>query len=351
MMSNTFTSVEDYIEFIGGYRSANGNRLGMFERVPSPLSLARYDIAVIESLASQTADLSNPYTDKQAALAVRIVDKYRRQLFNLKPSIILPEDVSKLMFRLGIRKIDRTKAAYIEHDKFVIRFPYETKLIDAVKAQSREGQGSAQFDADKKVWRLSMTEYMLNWVMTVCPTNGFEVSTEIKALYDKMLAVEQTPYEIKLDIVDGQVVITNAPTSLLEYIDDNLGGVNIDNLLVLVDNSEVLGYTVSQDIKDAVKLECGDFWRFVETRRVQFKADDYGDTLDRVVEYGIKFNRLPVYVYNNGLPKKNTEHVVYLSRSIGPEVAPKLLVTTTSIMIGTKKQSWMTNAQKIIFIE
>ena len=350
MNAPTFKFIEDYIEFIGGYRGHSGGLFGIFNQVPSPISLARYDVSIISSLGSQTAEIGNPYTDKQAALAVRLVDKYRRQLAGLNPSVIVPDNLDNPSFRMGIRIVDRTKTATIVDDKFVIKFPYDTKLIELVKKQNKEGYGSASFDNDAKVWRMAMTESMLNWIMAVCPQNDFAISEEIQDLYNKMLEAEKTEYAIQLDVVGDQVVISNAPDSLLEYVNDNLGGLHLDNLLVLVDNSEVLGYTVSDAVKEVIKQQYPSQYKIIRKRKSTIKKDST-DPMGQVLSYARMVNRMPVYVYDTGLPKESTDEIIYLNRNLGYDLKPKILVTHTSLMIGSRKESWMLNSEKIIIIE
>lgn len=345
MTQPTFNYVEEYMEFIGGYRAASGKKLGLFDQVPSPLSLARYDVNIVNSMACQTAEMNNPYTDKQAVLAVRIVDKYRKQLLGL--GIVVPEKLEK--FKLGIRIVDRSKKAFVEDNKFILRFPYDTKLIELVKKQAREGHGSAQFDNDRKVWIMAMTEHMLNWIMTVSKIHDIEVSEEIVALYQQMLDIENAGFKIELDIVGDQVEIANAPDSLINYINDKLGGMSIDNLLTLVDNSELLGFTVSEDVITAVKQQYSEYGELVYKRKIALPKGD--ESMDKVLAYARLVNRLPIHVYETGLPKNNTDEIVYLNRGIGYDIAPKLLVTTTSLMIGSRKESWLTNSEKIIVIE
>ncbi len=349
-MKPTFNHIEDYIEFIGGYRDANGKKFGLFDTVPSPLSLARYDVSIIDSLASQTAEIGNPYTDKQSALAVRLVDKYRRQLAGLNPSVTVPDDLEKPSFRLGIRHVDRTKSVTIQDGKFVVKFPYDTKLIDLIKKQVREGHGHASFDNDAKVWRLAMTEHMLNWIMAVCTSNDFIISDEVQDLYTMLVEAEKTNYTIELDLVDDQLVISNASQSLLDYINDKLGGLSIDNLLTLVDNSEVLSYTVSPVLKEVIKSQYPDYYKLIFKRKRTIKKDpDF--SMDQIVNYARLVNRLPLYVYDNGLPKENTEEIIYLNRGLGYDLVPKILVTHTNLMIGSRKESWMSNSEKIVILE
>lgn len=347
-MTPTFKYVEDYVEFIAGYRTETGKLLGLFSTVPSPLSLARYDVSIVDSLGSQTAEQNNAYTDKQAALAVKLVDKYRRQLANLNTPIYVPEVLDQ--FRLGIRQVDRTKSIYIKDNEFILKFPFDTKLIDLIKAQSKNGQGSCTFDRENKYWRLGMTEHMLNWIMAIAPGNGFTIDEQVTSLYNTMLEVEKTPYEIKLVKGEDSFHITNAPDSLNEYIIEHLGGFGLDNELNLYDNAAVLGLKVDPWAVSAIFDKYG----FNITSCIAFREHSFKKgscTLEEVVEYAKLVNRLPVYVYSNGLPGRNTDEVVYLNKGQSSEISPKVIVTYSAMMIGNKKQAWLNNAEKVFFLE
>ena len=346
-MNPTFTYVEDYIEFIGGHRNIAGKHLGLFETTTSPISLARYDVQIVESFCNQVLFDCKPYTDKQSELAIKIVSKYRKQLLQLSTPVVLPESLNQ--FRLGIRTIDRTKSVTIEDGQFVVKFPYDTKLIDLVKKQLKEGQGSTQFDADKKVWRLAQTESMLNWIMAVAPMNEFAISNEVTELYNAMVAVEQQSYAIELQVRDGRLTVSNAEDSLIDYINEHLGGFDIDNLLTLADNSEVLGYTIDPDICTALESVYGPLWKLISNRYATFKKSEI--TMEYLIGYAKLVNRLPVYVYETGIPKADTADIVYLTRSKSLDIKPKLLVSMSSLMIGSKKESWRNNAEKIMVIE
>ena len=347
MNQPTFKYVEDYIEFIGGRRSIDGKVFGIFNYAPVPINLARYDVSIVDSLSMQTCELKNPYTDKQSALAVKLVDKYRRQLSNLTTPVIVPEKLEE--FRLGIRLVDRSKSVYIEDNRFVVKFPYDTKLIDLLKKQVKQGEGSIKFDFDRKLWMLGMTEYNLNWIMTICPQNGFSIHDSVASLYEKMLSIENSDYKICLKLINDQLILENAESSLLEYV-ENIGGIAMNNLLKLVDASAVLGFTLDENLNDYInKLGDEHDRNFLINRKTVCSKEKV--SMEQVLEYARKVNRLPIHVYETGLPKSNTEDIIYLNRGVGPEICPKLLVTTTSLMIGSKKQSWVSNAEKIIILE
>lgn len=344
-----FTYVEDYIEFIGGWRNAQGKLLGIFDNQPSPLSLARYDVAIVSSLAEQTAINNKGYTDKQGELAKKIVDKYRRQLSKLTPPVIVPDVVDQ--FRTPLRVIDRSKRVDIVDGMFEVRFPYDVKLIDAVKKQAKDGRGHSHFDHDRKIWYMSMTESNLNWVMAMKDVHGIQVSAEIEQLYNQMLAVEQQDHKICLQKSDSGYTITNAPKALLEYVQQNIGELNQDNILRLVDNAETLGYEVADNIKEEVCAILGDnrtLCSIVNKRASTVNRDDI--SLDSIVEYARLVNRLPVYVYTTGLPKDDTDEIKHLNKGRSYNVFAKLMVSYTETMIGSKKESWQINAEKIIYL-
>ena len=117
----TYSHVEDYIELIAGYKDVNGrSKYSIFQLPESPISLARYDVKVLESFGEQCRN-GTAFTDRQAKLAVDLVVKYERQLFKLKVDIT-PVKVQPV-FRVPLREIDRTTRVWIEDDQIKMRFP------------------------------------------------------------------------------------------------------------------------------------------------------------------------------------------------------------------------------------
>jgi len=352
MTAITFPYVEEYIEFIAGYRDFTGKKLGMFDTVPSPISLARYDVAIVDSLASQTLESNKAYTDKQAALAVRLVDKYRRQLANLKIPVTVPEVLDK--FKYGIRQVDRSKSIYLFENRLIMRFPYDTKLIDLVKSSRKESQGAVEFDNDNKVWKLALTEFAVNWAVAVGRAYEFTISDEVVALYDRIVEVEQQGYAIKLVKTDTGFTITNATESLIDYVNTNLGGFGADNIVSLLDNAEVLGYEVDPELYALLPLDIDEKSAILMSKRSHTFDKHTSDIhLQDIVDYARKVNRLPVYVYETTLPKPSTDDIIYLNngRSADINIKPKILVSASALMLGSKKQAWLVNAEKIIIIQ
>lgn len=344
MQSETFPYIEDYIEFIAGLRSAKNKSLLFFEKLECPISLARYDVKIIESLATQTSELNRPYTDKQSELAITLVKKYVKQLNNI--GIIIPKNLTN--FRYGIRQIDRTKKLYIENDKLILKFPYDTKLLTVVRKYSKESHGRAEFNHDTKLWTLSLTEPMLNWTMALALSNQFEITNEVKDLYDQILAVEKSQYQIKLLQRDNFLYIENGEQSLINHIETNLGGFSKENLLLLVDNAPVLGYEVDQSLRKFIADNYKQFDVILQAKHVTLSMVDF--PIDTIIEYAKITNRLPIYFYDTDNSKTDTDQIIYINKKTPSNLEAKLLVTKSPLMIGPKKQSWLSSAEKTIVL-
>jgi uncharacterized protein YgfB (UPF0149 family) len=344
MNTHSFPYVEDYIEFIGGYRDRTGKSLTLWDAKTSPVNLARYDVGIINSLSVQTNELARPYTDKQAELAIRLILKYTKQLNNL--DIILPNEFNQ--FRYGIRQVDRTKKIYLENNSIVLKFPYDTKILAMVKKCVKEGIGSAKFDSDRKLWILGLTEYNLNWSMTVALMNEFSIETELQMLYNSLLEVEKTSYKIELQLSDNKFIITNAADSLLNYVEERLGGFGIDNILTLADYSSICGYTLSDEVFYMIKKLYPSYRKLILNRKI--KLDKKDCSMEKIIEYARLTNRLPVYLYETQLPFVDTDDIKCLNNCNKTDIVPKLFVSKTSIMIGPKKQAWRANSEKVIIL-
>jgi len=337
--------VEDYIEFMAGYRDVTGAFRGMFNAAPYPIQLARYDTGVISSLADQTLAHKRAYTDKQSKLAIKLIRNYTKQL--AKHCVVVPEELDK--FRLGIRIIDESRRIYIRGQKLIVKFPYNTDLIATIKYWVATGNGSSSFNSVTKEWELALTESAVNWACTVGVQNQFEIDPAVAELFEIIIQVESRPYAIEL-ISDGDgYSITNATDSLKAHIDNRLGGFSGSNLITLVDNAPVCGYNISKPILDDLGVVSPELFQLLTNRITKLKRAEY--RLEQIIEYASMVNRLPIHVYDTGLPKDDTDEIIYLNRKGRINIKPKLLVTMSNLMVGSKKQGWLTNAEKVVVLE
>ena len=365
--------VEDYIEIIAGYREPNGkSNYSIFTVGESPLSLARYDMKVVPSLAEQTI-AGKGFTDKQAALAVQLVIKYERQLNKLGLDI---GPVHTPQYRISLREIDRESRVWVDGDIIKLKFPYDVKLIEAVRDASKESKGGIHFNREHRVQELALTEWNVNWVYTFAKVNNFVVDPSLETMMQMLLTAEQTPYAIELAYNDSILGINNAPNSLVDYVSDNIG---FDNLLRLIDYAPILGYTVSKPIQDIVIEQCGTrFWSLCANRELKVDPTTSRHLVKDLAEYAQQTDRFPIYVYEadmsdrllNEFEKCFPGQVLRLGNqktatiTVDPEIKviyttkiPRtpltgripLLVSSAGMLHGGDRQIWIQTAEKIVY--
>lgn len=290
-----FDTVEEYLELIAGYRDVtSGLRNPMVFFFSPIISLARYDNSVLDSM-SQASIESKALTERQGELAIKIIVKYKKQLAQKLIDVTPIEESPK--FRVTPRKMDYRKSLYIKDEKICAKFPYDTKLIESIRSFKKESQGSCEFHITDKVWHFGLTEYNVNWAYTIASTNGFEIDDEIKILAAKITDAEKIPYAIELHIADGKLDITNCPAGLREYIEEKLGGFELNNLEVLADRSGELGYTIRPDLELALSTQYSkQFTRIAQLKECKMQKVTQ-EKFESVVKYALAVERTPIVVY------------------------------------------------------
>jgi hypothetical protein len=366
-----YPHVEDYIEIIAGYREVNGkSNYNIFSVGESPISLARYDMKVIPSLAEQTIS-GKGYTDKQAALAVQLVVKYERQLNKLGLDIT---PVQNPEYRIPLREIDRTSRVWIDGELIKLKFPYDAKLIEQVRDAGKESKGTIKFNRDERVQEIALTEWNLNWVYTFAKINNFEIDSTVETVMNLLIDVESKPYAIELTYNNNELSINNAADGLVEYVNDNIG---FDNLLKLIDYAPILGYTVSTPIRDTVIEQCGTrFWSLCANRELKVDPLTSHNLVKEIATYAQQTNRFPIYVYeadlsnrlknefnkyfpgsmmtldNKVMDKGITEDIKVVYTTKIPRTPVKhipLLVSSAGMLHGGDRQVWIQTAEKIVY--
>jgi hypothetical protein len=369
-----FSYVEEYLEVVNGDRDpVTGKIYGLFDSTQPIVSLARYDVQVLASMSSATQS-GRALTDRQAELAVKIILKYRKQLEKLDIDV---SPIEAPQYRLGIRTIDRRRLLYVEGDSIVLKFPYETKLIDNLRDLAKHSQGSWSFDSNNKAWRLAITETNVVAVAGFAENHQFEISDNFKPYIQAVIDCEQTPYEIKLVEADTGLRIQNAPNTLTEAI-DNYCGFDRSNRDLLVDNSAIYGYTVDESILEHILTRYSrricNLMLFQESK---FRPDSDLTVYQDVVRYAEVTGRYPIYVYepdmSNRLYKNFVEQYfhlddVYCVQQLKPEDATvhkkiiyfnkytarwdqpiPLLISGQGMMHGGEKSLLLQRAKKVVY--
>ena len=371
----SYKYVEEYIEVIAGIRDPVTNKMSPSFMSTSPLSLARYDVNFINSIGDQVTN-NVGLTDRQADLALKLINKYEKQLVKLEVDI---SPISSPVFRQAIRQLDRSKRLWLE-EHLLLKFPYIEELVQQTKEVSKDSHGWVKFDRDRRLWSLALTEFNLNWAIEFARSNEFEIDPEVLELMDTVLECEKTKYEIKLTIQDNQLVITNAAPELLEYIDTHLDGLNVENIDKLVDHSTILGYDVDDSLENImIGRYSPRIYNLMVNRDSKLDTSQVEQSFEDVVSYATATNRWPIYLYEPSLndnllalaQKYFTDEQVF---SIGKELKHwtntelhnyavvhftkyhssnknriPLLVSTNGMLFGGDKQLLLTQAEKVVY--
>lgn len=281
-----FSNIEEYIQFIAGCRDINNKTTTTWLAV-SPISLARYDKSIVQSFADQI-ELSTGFTDRQGDLAKKLVSKYRKQLSKL--GVACSEDIDSIPFKFPLRVVDRTRRAFLKDEKLILQFPFDAELIKQVKEFAKSSDGSITFDNTNKQWQVALTESCVNWAHAFAQAMHFEITPEISDLANLIISAEQIPYAIELVELDDRFDITNAPASMLDYIQNN-GGFGLDNRLKLLEMSAYLGYTISKEI-----LSQSTASNFLVDKNVHVSTET--ESIVSIVEYAKYYNQFPIVSFN-----------------------------------------------------
>jgi hypothetical protein len=371
----SYTYVEDYLEVIAGKKALPGaSKLSMstmFGWHFSPIiNLARYDNSFLDSVTDATLG-GTALTDRQAELAVKLILKYTRQLATHGIAV---ENVSPAKYRKALRIIDRTRSVVFENGELHLKFPYDLKVIEQIKTASKDGQGSTMFDRDHKVWKVALTEYNVNWVYEFAKANQFDISPEVNSFMDRILECEKENFKIELHATDTGLAISNAPLSLINYIEEHQGGFDQENLLRLVDISQVCGFTVEDSLIGKLEQQIGAKNTLMTMHR-EYNLNHAEDTVERIVDYAMISQRWPIVVFDPTLDTSLEEWAKYFKpeeilvrkhgkKEVNIEPGTRLIYTNTGIrtldkipllvshvgmMVGTDKQIMVSRAEKIFY--
>lgn len=368
----SYPHVEDYLEIIAGKKSLPGAvPVNSFWTTYSPIiNLARYDNSFLDNVTDQTMN-GGALTDRQAELAVKLITKYRRQLNS--QNIEVP-DMTAPTFRRALRIVDRSKTAGVADGYLYLKFPYDQKTVDLIRAMSKQSQGYMVFDRETKIWKLALTEYNVNWVYEHARQNQYTIDDTLTALMSKIVECESQGYRLELEVQDNKLQIANAHASLNNYIEQNLGGFDLDNVIKLADAAPVFGYGIEQTLRQDLEAKVdGSVYLLIANKEYNF--NDAEDIEKRVVRYAEATKRFPVVVFNP-TPADNesqwTQHfdpseiliiknkkdldgdltnikLVYTHKPLRNLDSISLLVSYVGMMIGTDKQVMLNAAQKVFY--
>ena len=350
----TYEHIEDYLEVIAGKRNHHPATLlnagFVFASFEPLINLARYDVNFLDSVTDATLG-GSALTDRQADLAVRLILKYRKQL-HAKGIDVTPCETPK--YRRKLRYIDRSKHLDLINNTLHLRFPYDSNMISELRSFLKDSQGGGRFNKETKTWEITASEYNINWLHTWCSAKQFTVEARVHEVMQEITEVEKQPYHIRLERQAGQLTITNAESSLLEWLAEQGIALEDENLLKLADLSSVLGYDLAPELIAELDGTIGaDITVLVLSRNYDLVGEQRG--IERIIRYARLVNRLPIIVFDPSTHSKmffrNVEKedtLIWTHRPISDRPI-SLLLSYNGMMAGVDKSRMLQQAQKVIY--
>lgn len=359
-------TVEDYIEYIAGSQISYHDTI----------KLARYDVNIVASMAIQISN-GVAFTDRQADLAHKIAVKYKKQLST--HGVTLGNIEQQPVYRMPVRKVNRERNIKIVNNTVQLIFPYHPEIIDHIRSSSAV-HGSLYFDREQRLWKGAVTESRLLWLETLIDKYHFVTDQTFLELLEKVKNCQAKEYQIELIETATGFDIKNAETSLQQYVLDHFGVVDNSNVISLVDHSKILGFSVSNSIKEKYINDLDPkIQKLILEKQLHMPLSQEGN-LELIFDYLALTDRSPLCVYDpiitdtmsstihGKLKKKFGSALCVLSnkqRKIDvsgaecvyfnnwrPDWQMKipLLICLTGMMIGPRKQQILQCANKIVYM-
>lgn len=176
--------------------------------------LGKFDLTVAVSFEGQIFS-GIGFTEKQAALALRILSRYKDQL-----SEVLGKDVSSYInspvYQLPLRKsvLNLRSISVIDHSSYgrsiKVSFPYDESKITEIR-RNKSDLGFSVWDPELKSWIFGLDERNIQFLMNFINGSGFEVDDEFKDYISQVTDVHKNieKYVPMISIKDGTPLYVN----------------------------------------------------------------------------------------------------------------------------------------------
>jgi len=154
----------------------------------------RWDTTVVTSFYDQIHRRSG-FTEKQAALALKLVTRYSGQLTTL-----LGQDIQQYIdhpqYKYVIRTVNTARAMSIVDyppcgRAIKVIFPYKPEVVETFRKYRTAHADLAQWDDEQKAWMFSLSEDNLMFLQELAEQEGFELDAEIQEYISQIARVMQ----------------------------------------------------------------------------------------------------------------------------------------------------------------
>lgn len=338
-------------------------------KTPNAIYPARYDHAPINNMARQISEKIG-LTDRQQELAITLITKYHKQWKKqgYDVSNINLDTPTELPIR---RDLDRSKSVSASGSVIHLKFPYIPRLMQQIAEYATKSCGSITFDKDAKVWNFAATAGNTVWIDKFVSDHKFAIASSYADL-SKLMADAYDYKSIQLDIVDDELVLNNAPLSMLEWIADNLGDISMTNFVTIVSSSQMLAFTLSDDVIDYTFDNWPHLADTILQRKSFINSDEttFEEMLHKVRR--LNYNNIVLFITDGSsiaeyskaithvmpdyniisqagmLTGRGTAKKVFITTRV-MAVPADLIISTAGFMAGPSRKNWFNTAIKNIY--
>lgn len=176
------------------------------------------DASFGHSLAQQSAS-GRPWTEKQAAAALRIIAKYSGQLGGREAiQQWLKNPVFENMPRTGKAQVQRRISC--SDGVVMFSFAYDTELVNTIKGTFSKNERNLRpwFDPATKNWYIRLSPKTVDGISEIAKRHGFEIDVDLQEHLDDV--IERTSESRTMLVLnDGRHVVLN-DTHITIAVDD-----------------------------------------------------------------------------------------------------------------------------------
>ena len=185
--SNTPVFLEDVIEWMRGdsWRTLWLEQQGEDAIGVCQVQLSQFDRNVCTNIGDSRLAL----TQKQVDLCVKMIKRYQKQIELQIPNIA--ELIDPVSLKQPVRKIDQTRAIWLEDDHVMIKFPFNQDIVNKMKKYSTASTiRLGEYMPDEKLWKWIPCEHTYYTLGRILEKHDFDVDKKILDLISATLDLE-----------------------------------------------------------------------------------------------------------------------------------------------------------------
>lgn len=225
-MNEEVTNIEDLLETLAGLRSTH------------KFNIDSSDVTIMYSIARQSFK-GTALTDRQFALMQTKLQAYKEQFISYGINF----DIAVEKLRQPLRQIDRSKYITVEEEYIKVRFPFSKKLILSLQSMKVPYTEHKHQKGTHEHFFL-FNESNAYEIVDTFQHSSFKIDAELLELHKHLSSLSYKDY---VPCVDN-MQLKNLHPNGVKMIEDEIGPINEDNLLLYKDRRLKYGYEFPNSI-------------------------------------------------------------------------------------------------------